>query len=152
MIGSPSAFKSSINGKEINKSVNRTPRESPSIASSASTDIPQVEYNSNSPKTPIHNKFATKQNDYSESNRIRTPINETPYTNKTTRSAEKRSNATNKNAQIEALPEMNNPFLDKMNAAPRVFLALFDYDPQAMSPNQNSDEELPFKQGEILKV
>jgi hypothetical protein len=33
-----------------------------------------------------------------------------------------------------------------------LFLALFDYDPNAMSPNQDSEEELPFKKGQIIKV
>ncbi|KAF7669159.1 hypothetical protein LDENG_00236050 [Lucifuga dentata] len=35
----------------------------------------------------------------------------------------------------------------------RVFVALFDYDPMSMSPNPDAaDEELPFKEGQILKV
>jgi hypothetical protein len=31
-------------------------------------------------------------------------------------------------------------------------MALFDYDPHEMSPNQDNEEELPFKQGQIIKV
>lgn len=35
----------------------------------------------------------------------------------------------------------------------RVFVALFDYDPMSMSPNMDAaDEELPFKEGQIIKV
>ncbi|NXU35789.1 RIMB1 protein, partial [Drymodes brunneopygia] len=35
----------------------------------------------------------------------------------------------------------------------RIFVALFDYDPVAMSPNPDAaEEELPFKEGQILKV
>ncbi|XP_062239612.1 RIMS-binding protein 2 [Platichthys flesus] len=35
----------------------------------------------------------------------------------------------------------------------RVFVALFDYDPLSMSPNPDAaDEELPFKEGQIIKV
>ncbi|NXS66725.1 RIMB1 protein, partial [Pandion haliaetus] len=35
----------------------------------------------------------------------------------------------------------------------RVFVALFDYDPVSMSPNPDAaEEELPFKEGQILKV
>uniref|UniRef100_A0A3Q3VU55 RIMS-binding protein 2 n=1 Tax=Mola mola TaxID=94237 RepID=A0A3Q3VU55_MOLML len=35
----------------------------------------------------------------------------------------------------------------------RVFVALFDYDPMSMSPNTDAaDEELPFKEGQIIKV
>lgn len=37
--------------------------------------------------------------------------------------------------------------------AVRLFIALFDYDPVTMSPNVDSiDEELPFREGQILKV
>lgn len=36
---------------------------------------------------------------------------------------------------------------------PRLFVALFDYDPQSMSPNPDAAvEELPFKEGQIIKV
>ncbi|XP_060787257.1 RIMS-binding protein 2 [Neoarius graeffei] len=35
----------------------------------------------------------------------------------------------------------------------RIFVALFDYDPQSMSPNPDATvEELPFKEGQIIKV
>ncbi|NXC00976.1 RIMB1 protein, partial [Orthonyx spaldingii] len=35
----------------------------------------------------------------------------------------------------------------------RIFVALFDYDPVSMSPNSDAaEEELPFKEGQILKV
>ncbi|MGH0114687.1 UNVERIFIED_CONTAM: hypothetical protein FKN15_034004 [Acipenser sinensis] len=35
----------------------------------------------------------------------------------------------------------------------RIFVALFDYDPLSMSPNPDAaDEELPFKEGQIMKV
>lgn len=35
----------------------------------------------------------------------------------------------------------------------RLFVALFDYDPESMSPNVDSlDEELPFREGNIIKV
>lgn len=35
----------------------------------------------------------------------------------------------------------------------KIFIALFDYDPYKMSPNQEScDEELPFKEGQLIKV
>ncbi|XP_029142037.1 RIMS-binding protein 2 isoform X1 [Protobothrops mucrosquamatus] len=36
--------------------------------------------------------------------------------------------------------------------APRIFVALFDYDPLTMSPNPDATEELPFKEGQIIKV
>lgn len=35
----------------------------------------------------------------------------------------------------------------------RVFVALFDYDPVSMSPNPDAgEEELPFREGQFLKV
>ena len=35
----------------------------------------------------------------------------------------------------------------------RIFIALFDYDPTIMSPNPDAlDEELPFKEGQLIKV
>jgi len=35
----------------------------------------------------------------------------------------------------------------------KLFVALFDYDPQTMSPNQNAiNDELPFTEGQIIKV
>uniref|UniRef100_A0A452H8K5 RIMS-binding protein 2 n=1 Tax=Gopherus agassizii TaxID=38772 RepID=A0A452H8K5_9SAUR len=41
---------------------------------------------------------------------------------------------------------------DSDNSA-RIFVALFDYDPISMSPNPDAaEEELPFKEGQILKV
>ena len=37
--------------------------------------------------------------------------------------------------------------------APRMFVALFDYDPATMSPNPNAiNDELPFREGQIIKV
>ncbi len=35
----------------------------------------------------------------------------------------------------------------------RIFVALFDYDPHTMSPNPEAcDEELPFREGQLIKV
>lgn len=35
----------------------------------------------------------------------------------------------------------------------RLFVALFDYDPQSMSPNPDAcEEELPFREGQTIKV
>ena len=36
---------------------------------------------------------------------------------------------------------------------PRIFVALFDYEPATMSPNpDSSDEELPFREGQLIKI
>ena len=35
----------------------------------------------------------------------------------------------------------------------RIFVALFDYDPPPMSPNPEAcEEELPFREGQLIKV
>ncbi|CAF3667502.1 unnamed protein product [Rotaria sordida] len=150
---SSTLLKSTTNGKEISKSLTRS-LESPSTISSINTDISQIELNSTIPKTISHNKSAFKQYDNSDSNRIRTTINENFNINKSTLSGEQRSIplTTNKTLRLQRSSAINNHLLDKTNTPPRLFVALFDYDPQAMSPNQNSDEELPFKQGQIIKI
>ncbi|KAI4885586.1 hypothetical protein NFI96_026785, partial [Prochilodus magdalenae] len=41
----------------------------------------------------------------------------------------------------------------ELDDLPRIFVALFDYDPLSMSPNPDAGvEELPFKEGQIIKV
>uniref|UniRef100_A0A8B9KA59 RIMS-binding protein 2 n=1 Tax=Astyanax mexicanus TaxID=7994 RepID=A0A8B9KA59_ASTMX len=41
----------------------------------------------------------------------------------------------------------------ELDDLPRIFVALFDYDPLSMSPNPDAAvEELPFKEGQIIKV
>lgn len=44
------------------------------------------------------------------------------------------------------------PSPSKTTGTPRLFVALYDYDPKAMSPNPDNDEELPFKEGQTIKV
>ena len=44
-----------------------------------------------------------------------------------------------------------NPPIDDSRV--RIFVALFDYDPETMSPNVDAlDEELPFREGQFIKV
>ncbi|KAH9525760.1 RIMS-binding protein 2, partial [Bulinus truncatus] len=51
----------------------------------------------------------------------------------------------------DSISEEINPVVDESTV--RLFIALFDYDPTTMSPNVDSiDEELPFREGQILKV
>ncbi|KAH9514572.1 hypothetical protein Btru_025681 [Bulinus truncatus] len=51
----------------------------------------------------------------------------------------------------DSISEEINPVIDESTV--RLFIALFDYDPTTMSPNVDSiDEELPFREGQILKV
>lgn len=35
---------------------------------------------------------------------------------------------------------------------PRRYVAIYDYDPEEMSPNDNPEEELGLKEGQVLKV
>ena len=42
---------------------------------------------------------------------------------------------------------------DDVRGTSRIFVALFDYDPPTMSPNPEAcDEELPFREGQLIKV
>ena len=73
-------------------------------------------------------------------------------------------NAKNKNLMAESLsvshqktgaggPEDNVSGSSGRGARMRIFVALFDYDPPAMSPNPEAcDEELPFREGQLIKV
>ncbi|CAF0754435.1 unnamed protein product [Adineta steineri] len=49
-------------------------------------------------------------------------------------------------------PIMNSHLIKANHAPPRLFIALFDYDPNAMSPNKDNDEELPFKEGQLIRI
>ncbi|XP_013004928.2 peripheral-type benzodiazepine receptor-associated protein 1 isoform X3 [Cavia porcellus] len=52
-----------------------------------------------------------------------------------------------------APPRSHSETLAHQNIPVRVFVALFDYDPVSMSPNPDAgEEELPFREGQILKV
>ncbi|XP_062363224.1 peripheral-type benzodiazepine receptor-associated protein 1 isoform X1 [Cinclus cinclus] len=51
------------------------------------------------------------------------------------------------------LPRSTAPESSAKDDGIRIFVALFDYDPVSMSPNPDAaEEELPFKEGQILKV
>ncbi|XP_071304130.1 peripheral-type benzodiazepine receptor-associated protein 1 isoform X7 [Agelaius tricolor] len=51
------------------------------------------------------------------------------------------------------LPRSTAPETSGKDDGIRIFVALFDYDPVSMSPNPDAaEEELPFKEGQILKV
>ncbi|NXF77766.1 RIMB1 protein, partial [Sclerurus mexicanus] len=50
-------------------------------------------------------------------------------------------------------PRSTTPETSAKEDGIRIFVALFDYDPVSMSPNPDAaEEELPFKEGQILKV
>jgi len=54
------------------------------------------------------------------------------------------------NPRMRMGPPPGGGFLD---SRPRVFVALFDYDPESMSPNPDGcEEELPFQEGELIRV
>jgi hypothetical protein len=137
---------SSLMKSSMNKSLTRSPLDSPSTTSSMSTDVPQIELKPNTSRTTTHIKSPVKQRDFLVERR--TPTNEN------LKSEEQHLTPTtpSKNVRLQPPSEINNHLLNKINTSPRLFLALFDYDPHAMSPNQDSEEELPFKQGQIIKV
>ncbi|KAM8797335.1 peripheral-type benzodiazepine receptor-associated protein 1 [Eudromia elegans] len=72
----------------------------------------------------------------------------------------RRRNRSIRRSQMQK-PLLSNPGTPRITAsepaveddAIRIFVALFDYDPVSMSPNPDAaEEELPFKEGQILKV
>ena len=47
----------------------------------------------------------------------------------------------------------DDDYNDDVRGTSRIFVALFDYDPPTMSPNPEAcDEELPFREGQLIKV
>lgn len=116
-----------------------------------------------------------KQRDHSDSKRTTaTPINGNPNMNKTKMSSPRHASTSSEEQQHVApptpmksiklkeqtltsslpvpIPLMNNHLINKSNSPPRLFIALFDYDPNAMSPNKDNEEELPFKEGQFIRV
>ncbi|KAH1018072.1 hypothetical protein HUJ05_005894 [Dendroctonus ponderosae] len=66
-----------------------------------------------------------------------------------------RQNQMMRSQQQPMRPSPNNPQRKgrEQNANPKYFVALFDYDPATMSPNPDAcDEELPFSEGDTIKV
>lgn len=55
------------------------------------------------------------------------------------------------NGEGDSMAEVGSDIYDEKRV--RLFIALFDYDPVEMSPNVDAiDEELPFKEGQLIKV
>ncbi len=131
----------------VNKSLTRSALDSTSTTSSISTDVPQIELKPSTPRTTtMRMKSPTNQRDFPDV--LRTPTNENA------KSEEQRiiPSTPVKSLRLPSTSGTNNHLPNKTNTTPRIFLALFDYDPHAMSPNQDNEEELPFKQGQLLKV
>ena len=60
-------------------------------------------------------------------------------------------NQNNTNSNNSDNTNINNTTKPKLKI--RIFVALFDYDPPTMSPNPDAcDEELPFREGQLIKV
>lgn len=113
-----------------------------------------------------------KSRDHSDSKRSsNTPINGNPNINKTKMMSPRHTSTSSEEQQHAApptpmkpakIPEQqlappaaplsNSGLMNKPNQPARLFIALFDYDPNAMSPNKDNDEELPFKEGQLIKV
>ena len=116
-----------------------------------------------------------KQRDHPDSRRIAaTPINGNPNMNKTKISSPRHTSTSSEEQQHVAPPTpmksvklkeqtptppppppaplINSHLVSKTNNPPRLFIALFDYDPNAMSPNKDNEEELPFKEGQLIRV
>lgn len=112
-----------------------------------------------------------KSRDHSDSRRgTATPINGNPMMNKPRMSSPRHPSTSSEEQHIvspipmkpikmkeqiappPSAPMINNRFTNKSNDPPRLFIALFDYDPNAMSPNKDNEEELPFKEGQLIRV
>ncbi len=115
-----------------------------------------------------------KQREHSDSRRIAaTPINGNPMINKSKMSSPRHTSTSSEEQHVAPptpiksiklkgqtppappappAPLINNQFINKTNNPPRLFIALFDYDPNAMSPNKDNEEELPFKEGQLIRV
>ena len=109
-----------------------------------------------------------KQRDHSDSRRgTATPLNGNPTMNKNRMPPPRHTSTSSDeqhvvpptpmknirlNEQPPPPPSTNNQFINKTNHPPRLFIALFDYDPNAMSPNKDNEEELPFKEGQLIRV
>ena len=111
-----------------------------------------------------------KQREPSETKRATaTPINGNPTMSKVKTSSPRHASTSSEEQHIAAptpmksvamreqpavpvAPVTNNHLFDKTNQPSRLFIALFDYDPNAMSPNKDNEEELPFKEGQLIRV
>ncbi len=80
-----------------------------------------------------------------------------PNTNQQTTSSKNKSTKTSSSKTSNTVNEKENSFMpinsNKNNGQNcRAMLALYDYDPQSLSPNADADVELPFRTGEIIMV
>lgn len=108
-----------------------------------------------------------KQREHTDSKRpMATPINGNPSMNKNKMSSPRHTSTSSEEQHIAPptpmkavtlkdqlpTPPVNSKLFNKTNQPARLFIALFDYDPNAMSPNKDNDEELPFKEGQLIRV
>jgi hypothetical protein len=113
-----------------------------------------------------------KQRDHSDTRRTittATPINGNPNMNKTKPLSPRHTSTSSEEQHVNPptpmkvvklkeqtptppAPIINSHAFNKTNNPSRLFIALFDYDPNAMSPNKDNEEELPFKEGDIIRV
>ncbi|CAF0993409.1 unnamed protein product [Rotaria sp. Silwood1] len=116
-----------------------------------------------------------KQRDHSDSRRTTTttttatPMNGNPNINKTKISSPRHASTSSEEQHVTAptpmktvklkeqiptqsVSSINSHLYNKTNNPPRLFIALFDYDPNAMSPNKDNEEELPFKEGQLIRI
>ncbi|CAF0757215.1 unnamed protein product [Rotaria sordida] len=112
-----------------------------------------------------------KQRDHSDSRRTTTatPMNGNLNMNKTKISSPRHASTSSEEQHVapptpmktvklkeqiptQPLSSVNSHLYNKTNNPPRLFIALFDYDPNAMSPNKDNEEELPFKEGQLIRI
>ena len=82
---------------------------------------------------------------------VKADISQEPRTNGQISSEVLESHRSEEAGENDSISGEINPVVDENSV--RLFIALFDYDPVTMSPNVDCiDEELPFREGQILKV
>jgi len=106
-------------------------------------------FSRNEPKPVAKPQKANIQNPYNTPNIIGTPQKKV-INNEPAKPIQQQQQQPVQQQPIQQQPIQQQ---NKTNKNYRLFIALFDYDPYQMSPNQDScSEELPFKEGQLIKV
>ncbi|CAF4205300.1 unnamed protein product, partial [Didymodactylos carnosus] len=120
----------------------RTTRSSSSTSTITPNTDKALKYNS-----PRH---ASSSSDDQQTSKITSP------TIRTAHIKEENNEIVNRKTTQQQQQQKPSSVFDKIkmsvNHRPRLFIALFTYDPNLMSPNKDNDEELPFSEGQLIKI
>ncbi|CAF4360198.1 unnamed protein product, partial [Didymodactylos carnosus] len=143
------------------------PRNNPSSADNRRSEILENEHrrttrNSPSSSTILSNtdrslKYSSPRHASSSSDDQQT-FKLTPSSTRAAHIKEENSEIINRKLPQQQQQQQQKPLstFDKIKTSvdhrPRLFIALFTYDPNLMSPNKDNDEELPFNEGQLIKI